>query len=307
MVLTESDGQTIREIFPNPEIIMSFFTQSEIDTNQAVTLSTMDNIKFAVTLRNNAGTLAYLAHTIEVSGEKQKIKLTDGGETDVAITGFALGFRDSAVAAANTGATLTEATGTKVERKLAPGPAEGILVFGDCNMTTNEAVPITPLKNGIVEGAYILKSAVGILTQESAVIDDSNELHKIKNATSNASNVDCRFMAWGFANSSSDNSGSDLTSADNINLYKVAPGPSEYKAYYFEATMSTDESVTFSGLDVIDGAIAYKYASGATTEQTLTIEIAAELNKIKNTTTNSDVTVRGIVWGRKNSAGTLLA
>lgn len=307
MVLTEATGITIRELFPNSEMLVYWFNNTEVTTDEAITMTGMDFVKFAITLRNNSGSLDYLAHTIDVSNEYNHIKVTDSGESDVEVTGLAVGYADSYYAGLNTATTTTEAGGTTTIRKLAPGPAEGILCCGDANIQTDEGITITPIQNGVVEGAYILKVASGVLTSESTVIDVTNEVHKIKDDATNVANVDVRFLAWGDANASSGNTAATLTAADTQNVYKIAPGPSEYKMYYFEATMSTNESVTFAGLDVIDGAIAYKYASGATTEQTLTIEVTGELNKVKNTTTNSDVEVRGIVWGRKNAAGTLLS
>lgn len=200
----------------------------------------------------------------------------------------------------------TEAGGTTTLKKICPGPSEMIMHFFACTATNDDVVTI-PDSVTYVHDSWAVANSVAhggaaALSNEEITIETATKLNEVLFQAGGDEYL------TGFAFSDIDAADSLTgtgTAAADITYYKVAPGPSDggtnkLKAVYFEATVTSDEGISFDnvGIDKVIGAICFSVSTNAFTAAEATLGDADELHKVQITTAAlSDADVRGIVWG----------
>jgi len=136
--------------------------------------------------------------TLGDADELQKVKFTTGAMTDADIRGIVWGYTDDVAKAANTGTTLTEATGVSIW-KLFPGPAEvNLRMLQNTEVSTNEKITVT----GMTEARFAIvhKIAAGVSTINAVTVPalalGNSEDNAVKVTTAN-SDVDVRGIVIG--------------------------------------------------------------------------------------------------------------
>ena len=316
---TEAGGTlTIKPIAPGPaEMIVHFFTCQATDNDVVTIPDRVTYVHYATAVANSvshggAATLSREEVTVETATKLDEVLFQNGN--DEFVTGFAISDIDEEDSVTGTGT----AASTVNYYKVAPGPSQGgmssgvhtggmQIVYFEGTVTSNEAISFDKVGIDKVIGAIAFSVSSSAFTNTDCTLGDADELHKIQFTTGALSDADIRGIAWGYTDdvSKAANTGSTLTEATGVKLFKLWPGPAEVNMRYFGNTeVSSNECVTITGMTEARFAIAHKFASGVSTAQDLTVPATStELNKVKDTTTNTNVAVRGIVIGDVPTAG----
>ena len=317
---TEAGGtRTTKVLAPDPaEMIWTFFTAQASD-NDVVTIPGTTSAHYATAVANatahgGSAALSREEITIETATKLDEVLFQAGN--DEYVTGFAISDVDDADDTSGTGTASTSITYYKVT----PGPASGavssnvstgglIVAYFEGTVSSDEAIDFSNIGIDKVYGAIAYRvSGANAFTNSECTVGVSTELQKVKFTEAAQTDVDMRGLVWGIADDASKatNTGTTLTSATGIKLYKISPGPSEVKVLFVKNTeVSTNEGITVTELTEARFAVMHKIASGISTTNAVTVPASAtELNMVKVTTTNTDVDVRGIVIGDvKSNAG----
>lgn len=134
--------------------------------------------------------------TLGDSDELNKVKFTTGAMTDADIRGLVWGYTDDAAKAANTGTTLTEATGVKIW-KVFPGPAEvNLRAFENTEVSTNEGISVSGVTELRFAVAHKIAAGVSTINAVTAPTGTTGEENMVKITTAN-SDVEVRGIAIG--------------------------------------------------------------------------------------------------------------
>lgn len=317
---TEAGGtKVITPLAPGPaERIVHFWTCTATD-NDVITIPdsvTYVHDAWAVANSVSHGGAAALSNeeiTIEQATYLDEVKFQAGN--DEYLTGFSVSDIDEADDVTSSGTAASTITYYKV----APGPSQGYVssgvssggmraVYFEATVTSDEGISFDKAGIDKVYGAICFSVSSRAFTAAEATLGDSDEMHKVQITTAALSDADVRGIVWGVQDKeqAASNTGTTITEATGVKIYKIWPGPAECNVRMFQnSEVSTNEGITVTGMTEARFAIAHKIASGVSTINAVTCPASAssELNVVKVTTTNSDVDVRGIVIGDLGTAG----
>jgi len=317
--MTTSAGgtSTIKKICPGPAEMIMHFYKCQATNDDVVTIPNVTYVHYALAVANatshgGAAALSEEALTIEQATYLNEVKFTAGG--DEYVNGFSISDIDDADDCTGAGTAASSITYYKV----APGPSDGyvssgvsdggmIVAYFEAVVTSNEAISFHKVGINKVLGCIARSISSGAHTAAECTLGDADELHKVQITTGALSDADVRGIVWGYSDDSAKaaNTGTTLTEATGVKIYKLFPGPSEANLTYFKNTeVSTNEGLTITGMTEARFALGSKFATGATTVNVFTVPASStELSMIKDTSTNTDVDVRGIVIGDLATAG----
>lgn len=318
---TEAGGTLVNKpLAPGPaEMLVHFWTCTATNDDVITIPDSVTYVHYATAVANatshgGAAALSNEETTIETATKLDEVLFQAGN--DEYLTGFSISDIDAADSVTGTGT----AASTIKYYKVAPGPSQGyatggvsdggmIAVYFEATVTTNESIPFDKVGIDHVYGAICFSVAANAFTAIESTVGDSDEKHKVKISTAVGNDKDVRGIVWGVSDdvAKAANTGTTLTDATGIKIYKIWPGPAECNVrYWSNDSVDTDECVTITGMTEARFAISHSIAAGISTISTITTPSTAitEANKITITEGgHSSATVRGIVIGDLGTAG----
>ncbi len=178
--------------------MIAVYFEGTVTTNEAISFGNVgiDKVIGAVAFSVASRAFTNSACTLGDSDELHKVKFTTGGHTDADHRGIVWGYSDDAAKAANTGTTLTEATGVSIY-KLFPGPAEvNLRMFQNDSVDTDEGITVTGMTEARFAMAHKVAAGISTVNAVTCPASASTELNMVKITTTNSS-VDVRGIVIG--------------------------------------------------------------------------------------------------------------
>jgi len=317
---TEAGGTTtITPLAPGPaERIVHFWTCTATN-DDVITIPngvTYVHDAWAVANATSHGGAAALSNeeiTIEQATYLDEVKFQAGN--DEYLTGFSISDIDEVDDVTSSGTAASTITYYKV----APGPADGavssnvstggmICVYFEATVSSNESIPFDKVGIDHVFGAICFSVATNAFTAIESTVGDSDEKHKVKISTAVGTDKDVRGIVWGISDdvAKAANTGTTLTNATGVKIFKIFPGPAEVNVRAFENdSIDQNEGVNITGMTEVRFAMAHQINSGVSLIKTVTAPsgTATEENMVVLTGTGTGITIKGIAIGDVTTAG----
>ena len=178
--------------------MIAVYFEGTVTSNEAISFDKVgiDKVVGCLAFSVSANAFTATEATLGDSDELNKVKFTTGGLTDADVRGIVWGYKDDSIKAANTGTTLTEATGVKIY-KLFPGPAEvNVKMFQNSEVSTNEGITITGMTEARFAVAHKIAAGVSTINGVTCPTGTAGEEAMVKITTTN-SDVDVRGIVIG--------------------------------------------------------------------------------------------------------------